>query len=52
MALVPKAEEEEINPGVPKGRDKSVRDRRLLKVTGAILIRVMLQKSKGSAKVI
>lgn len=29
MVLVPKAEEEEGNPGMAKGNNKSIRDRRL-----------------------
>lgn len=46
MVLVPKAEEEESNLGMARGRNKGIREGRLQCVTRAILIRVMLQESK------
>lgn len=46
MVLVPKAEEEESNLGMARGRNKGIREGRLQCVTRAILIRVMIQESK------
>lgn len=46
MVLVPKAEEEEGNLGMARGRNKGIREGRLQCVTRAILIRVMIQESK------